>query len=207
MIAKLIGLIDSVFEGYVVLNVNGVGYRVFCSTQTLSRLPGTGEAAKLWIETQVREDHIHLFGFFDPAEQHLFNQLTQVQGVGAKVGLAILSALPLNELQMALMTGDAKTLARANGVGPKLAARIATELKGKTAVFAAESALPATAGTAGAAFSPAVSEAVSALVNLGYSRAQAGMAVSKISAENPDAGLSDLIRLSLRDMGRSDGLA
>ena len=132
MIAKLTGFIDLLMDGWLILDVGGVGYRVFCSNRTLSKMPSRGEAAQLYIETQVREDHIHLFGFADAAEKEWFSVLTNVQGVGAKVGLAILSALSPEELSMALATGDAKAFTRASGVGPKLAQRIVSELKGKT---------------------------------------------------------------------------
>ena len=119
MIAKLKGLIDSTGEDWVVIDVNGVGYLVFCSGKTLSKLPGMGQATSLLIETHVREDHIHLYGFADAPERDWFKMLTTVQGVGAKVGLAILSALSSDEIVHAIAAQDAKTLTRANGVGPQ----------------------------------------------------------------------------------------
>ena len=131
MIAKLTGLLDSIYDGYVILDVNGVGYRVICSARTIGKLPAKGGTISLMIETQVREDHIHLIGFADVTEQQTFGYLSTVQGVGAKVALAILSALSPNEIQMAVMTGDNKAFTRASGVGPKLGVRIVTELKGK----------------------------------------------------------------------------
>ena len=130
MIAKLRGILDMIGDGFVVLDVNGVGYRVFCSSKTIGKLK-VGQEASLQIEMQVREDHIHLFGFADLAEKKWFSLLTTVQGVGAKVGLAILSALSTDELAMAVYAADSKAFTKAGGVGPKLAVRIVTELKGK----------------------------------------------------------------------------
>ena len=130
MIAKLTGVVDSTGDGWAVIDVSGVGYRVFCSAPTLGRLR-TGEAASLLIETHMREDHIHLYGFIDASECDWFRLLTTVQGVGAKVGLAILSALGADDLARALVSGDRAAVTRANGVGAKLATRILSELKDK----------------------------------------------------------------------------
>ncbi len=205
MIAKLIGLLDSVFDGYVILNVSGVGYRVFCSAKTVSKLPPVGQTATLFIETQVREDHIHLFGFADATEQQLFNILTVVQGVGAKVGLAILSALTAADVQMAVMTGDSKAFTRANGVGPKLAVRIVTELKGKLGALGSNEQLAVLDKTVAPVAGRVMEDAVSALVNLGYSRTESGMAVAAILRENPEAPVTELIRLALKEMGKANG--
>lgn len=204
MIAKLMGLVDSVFEGFVILNVGGVGYRVFVSTKTLSKLPAAGEATSLFIETQVREDHIHLFGFADLAEQTLFNTLTIVQGVGAKVAMAILSVLSVKEIQMAVMTGDAKAFTRVSGIGPKLATRLITELKGKTNIVSAED-MPVIGSATVQTDSKILSDAVSALCNLGYSRTEAGIQAAQIFKNNPDANLSEVIRLTLKEMGKGTG--
>lgn len=200
MIAKLYGLLDSFNDGFLILNVSGVGYRVFCSSRTLGKLPSVGEAVALFIETQVREDHIHLFGFIDQAEKEWFNVLTNVQGVGAKVALAILSALNPNDLQMALSLGDARALTNAAGVGPKLASRIVSELKGKTTLVGVSFDIPEKSGQ-----SDVLAEAVSALVNLGYGRSDAGMVVASILKENDKIEVGELIRLSLKEIGRKNG--
>ena len=131
MIAKLTGLLDSIGEEWAVIDVNGVGYLVFCSTRTLAQLPGRGEAVSFVIETHVREDHIHLYGFLEHAEREWFRLLTTVQGVGAKVGLGILSVLAPRDLSDAILAQDKGMITRAPGVGPKLATRLLTELKDK----------------------------------------------------------------------------
>lgn len=201
MIAKLKGILDSTGDGFLILDVNGVGYRVFCSNKTLAKMPPAGQAAALLIETQVREDHIHLFGFADAVEKGWFSLLTTVQGVGAKVALAILSVLSAQELSMAVMSGDSKSVTRANGVGPKLAVRIVTELKGKTGNFdtAGASGIVGDVSTDGEQGS-AVGDAVSALVNLGYARMDATMAVNKaLKNRGAQASVSDLIRDALKE--------
>lgn len=203
MIAKLTGLMDTIGDGFLILDVNGVGYRVFCSNQTLSKCSAKGMNMSLFIETQVREDHIHLFGFADAAEKEWFTILTNVQGVGAKVGLAILSALTPNDLSLALATGDSKSLTRASGVGPKLAVRIVTELKGKAGtVGSASGEMPMVTTGAG---SGVMNEAISALVNLGYGRSEAGLVVGTVLKSNPQANVSDVIRLSLKEIGQNHG--
>lgn len=198
MIAKLFGIVDSCCDGFAILNVGGVGYRVFCSTRTLGALPPKGQAAVLFIETQVREDHIHLFGFICEEEKAWFERLTTVQGVGARVGLALLSALSSEELAVALSTGDAKALNRANGVGPKLATRIITELKGKTVLPVGGIGINAVQMSASA-----VEEAISALVNLGYGRSESGVTVGRIYQNNPGIGVAELISLTLQEIGKN----
>jgi len=136
MIARLKGCVDLLDLGSVILDVGGVGYQVFCSSRTLAKLT-LGEKVVLEIETQVREDHIHLFGFFDGLERDWFKLLTMVQGVGAKVGLAILSMFEPHELNDILASEDKMAIAQANGVGPKLATRIISELKDKRDVLSA----------------------------------------------------------------------
>lgn len=205
MIAKLTGLIDGLFDGFLILDVNGVGYRVFCSNRTLAMMPPKGGQASLLIETQVREDAIHLFGFADAAEKEGFLLLTGVQGVGAKVGLAILSALSPNDLSLALATGDSKAFTRASGVGPKLASRIVSELKGKSAgISSAGFEMPLTTGEKGI-LSSNVEDAISALVNLGYGRSDAGQVVGVVYQGNKDLSSSELIRLSLKEIGKKNG--
>lgn len=203
MIAKLKGLVDELGDDWVVIDVNGVGYLVFCSGKTLARLPGKGEATSLLIETHVREDHIHLYGFADAGERDWFKLLTTVQGVGAKVGLAILSALTAEDIVHAIAAQDKKALTRANGVGPKVATRILTELKDKAGgiVLSSTSGETGTAAPASGGFGGAPGEAASALVNLGYGRSDALAAVSKANKTlGGQGGLDNLIREALKEL-------
>lgn len=203
MIGKLKGLVDSYGEDFIILDVNGVGYVVHCSARTLQRLPPVGEAATLAIDTQVREDAIRLFGFASDADRDWFRLLQTVQGVGAKVALAILSILAPGELADAIATQDKAAVARAQGVGPKLAARIVAELKDKAPAFSSiDPAVVRLAGGDDAMSAPRpVQDAISALVNLGYGRPQAAAAVAtaiKAMGENADAGT--LIRRGLKEL-------
>ena len=204
MIGKLTGIVDSFYEDYLILDVAGVGYRVFCSSKTMGKMPTKGGSASLWIETQVREDHIHLIGFADTIEQQMFNLLGTVQGVGAKVALAILSALSPNEIQMAVMAADGKAFTRASGVGPKLGVRLVTELKGKMGSLGSNESMPVLGG--GTSSTPtqnqAMEEAISALANLGYARIEAGMVVANVLRQKPDLETAELIRLSLKEIGK-----
>ena len=202
MIGKLTGLIDSFYEDFLILDVGGVGYRVFCSAKTMGKMPGKGEVASLWIETLVREDHIHLIGFADATEQQMFNLLGTVQSVGAKVALAILSALSSNEIQMAVMTGDSKAFTKASGVGPKLGVRLVTELKGKMGFLGSNETITVLGKAEESPHNTVMDEAISALVNLGYARIEAGMVVGTILRENPDIKTPELIRLALREIGK-----
>ncbi|MGE5538091.1 MAG: Holliday junction branch migration protein RuvA [Gemmatimonas sp.] len=201
MIAKLTGIVDSIGDGYVVLDVAGVGYLVFCASRTLSRLPARGGSASLLVETHVREDHIHLYGFADDAERAWFRLLTTVQGVGAKIGLAILSVLGPDELARAIAAQDKTSVARANGVGAKLAQRIVSELKDKVPGFEGIAPAEATVSDGAPSSTGAASDAVSALVNLGYRRLDAfGAVVSAQKALGPEAAVADLIRAGLREL-------
>ncbi|MDH5748230.1 MAG: Holliday junction branch migration protein RuvA [Rhodospirillales bacterium] len=202
MIAKLTGLIDSLGEGYAVLDVSGVGYLVFCSGRTLARLQ-TGEAASLMVETQVRQDHIHLYGFWDAAERDWFRLLTSVQGVGAKVALAILSVTGADELVQAIAAGDKGMITRAPGVGPKLAGRIISELKDKVDGLALATGLGAGLGkNARAAAQGSRMDAISALINLGYNASQATGAVSHAAVNlGSDAPVEALIKAGLAELG------
>jgi Holliday junction DNA helicase RuvA len=201
MIAKLTGIIDAIGDGYVVVDVGGVGYLVFCASRTLARLPARGGSASLLIETHVREDHIHLYGFADDAERAWFRLLTTVQGVGAKIGLAILSVLGPDDLARAIAAQDKTSVARANGVGAKLAQRIVSELKDKVPGFDSLPSAPAGAGEAAVNGTGAASDAVSALVNLGYRRLDAfGAVVSAQKALGPEAAVADLIRAGLKEL-------
>ncbi|WP_085904113.1 Holliday junction branch migration protein RuvA [Kiloniella majae] len=208
MIGKLTGKVDSTGDDWVMLDVGGVGYIVFCSSRTLSALPGEGEVTSLLIETHVREDHIHLFGFATAAEKEWYLLLGTVQGVGAKVGLAILSAISPDELSVAIAAQDKTTLTRANGVGPKLAIRIMNELKDKIAKLSLGTSgeiVDSSAAEGKPAATPmAISEdAISALVNLGYRRSEAYSAVAKISSEQgADTPLEELIRGGLAELMR-----
>ncbi len=205
MIGKLRGVVDSQGEDYVVLDVHGVGYVVHCSARTLQHLPPVGEAAALAIETQVREDSIRLYGFGSEAERDWFKLLQSVQSVGAKVALAVLSVLAPAELATAIACQDRAAFARAPGVGPKLAARIVAELKDKAPVFGAVEAplsLNRSFDQAGSA-SGAVSDAISALVNLGYGRSQAAVAVAaSMKALGEAAPASELIRRGLKELAQ-----
>lgn len=204
MIARLSGLLDSVADTSCILDVNGVGYQVFCSARTLRNLPRPGEAVRLHIETHVREDHIHLYGFVSSSERECFNLLQTVQGVGAKVALAILSALPPDELFRAIAAGDKATLNRCDGVGPKLAVRLITELKDKVGGIAlgpVANAAPADAA-ADSANGP-VADALSALVNLGYKRADAfGAVTTAARALGDKANVQQLIPAALKELAR-----
>ncbi len=199
MIGKLTGIVDSRDEDSLVIDVGGVGYLVHCSTRTLAGLPA-GETVSLAIDTHVREDMIRLYGFVSAAERDWFRLLLTVQGVGAKVALAILGTLALAELSSAVATGNRTAVARAPGVGPKLAARIVAELKDKGPEgAAAEFGLP---GEARATLlgGPAA-DAVSALVNLGYGRPQATSAVAvAVAALGEEAATAALIRAGLRQL-------
>src|SRR5262245_25566222 len=147
MIAKLTGVIDSKTADAAIVDVGGVGYLAFCSTRTLNRLPAAGDPISLFIETHVREDHIHLYGFIDAAEREWFRLLTTVQGVGAKLALAILGVLSAPELTQAIAAQDRASLTRASGVGPKLGACIVAELKDKIGVVALGPVAPVAAAT------------------------------------------------------------
>lgn len=204
MIGKLKGLIDSYGEDFVILDVNGVGYVVQCSARTLQKLPRPGEAASLAIETQVREDAIRLFGFTSDSERDWFRLLQSVQGVGSKVALAILGVLGPNELASAIAGQDKASIGRAQGVGPKLAARIVAELKDKAPAFGHVDPLVAKlAGEDedGKAAPTPVRDAISALVNLGYGRPQAAAAVAaSVKALGENAQTSALIRQGLKEL-------
>ena len=205
MIAKLRGLVDSVGQDNAVLDVSGVGYLVFASKRTLSALPPPGDVAALLIDTHVREDHIHLYGFLEAAERDWFGLLCTVQGVGARVALAILSVLPPERLVQAVAAQDKAALTQASGVGPKVAGRIVSELKdkaGSIALGAMAGALGDEAGGTVVVPSGGVSEdAVSALVNLGYRRVEAFGAVARAAGQlGGDASVESLIRVGLKEL-------
>ena len=201
MIASLKGVLESVAEESAVVDVGGVGYLVFCSGRTLSNLPQPGEAVRFETETHVREDHIHLYGFAHAGERDWFRLLTTVQGVGAKVALAILTVLGPEELVQAVAAQDKAAVSRANGVGPKLAGRIVLELKDKVGSIAPPAFEPTTSG-AGSAGGDA-EDAVSALVNLGFPRTDAFGAVARAGQKLGDGAAVDaLIRAGLQELSQ-----
>ena len=207
MIGKLSGTLDSVTGGAALIDVNGVGYVVHASNRTLSRLGPNGALISLLIETQVREDAINLYGFADQRERDWFRLLTTVQGVGAKVALAILGILSPDDLTLAIAAQDKAAITRAPGVGPKLGARIVAELKDKAGSIGADLSIgaptaAATNGSGKAAAGP-VEDAVSALVNLGYRRTEAFTAIAKSARELGDkATLDGLIRAGLKELSQ-----
>ena len=205
MIGKLKGLIDSYGEDYVILDVSGVGYQVHCGTRTLQALPSPGEAAVLSIETYVREDQIRLFGFRSDAEREWFRLLQTVQGVGAKVALAVLGTLSPNDLAGAIALRDKAAVARTPGVGAKVAERIVTELKDKAPAFAdVDPAVVKLSGALDDACAPrAVADAISALVNLGYGQPQAAAAIAAAAREaGESAETAQLLRLGLKELSK-----
>jgi Holliday junction DNA helicase RuvA len=205
MIARLTGKIEPLGEDRAIVDVGGVGYLVFCSGRTLGQLPADGSTVQLHIETHVREDHIHLYGFADTGELEWFRLLTTVQGVGAKVALAILTALGPDDLLQAVAAADKVAVSRANGVGPKLAARIVSELKDKVGGIAlgAAAAIRVAGGQAAPAAGGVDEDAVSALVNLGYGRSEAFGAVARAGGRlEQGAPLGDLIRAGLEELSQ-----
>ncbi len=201
MIARLTGIVEVLGDGRAVVEVGGVGYLVFCSSRTLSRLQDETATVRLHIETHVREDHIHLYGFLDQAEQKWFCLLTTVQGVGARVALAILSALAADEILQAVASGDKNMVARANGVGPKLAGRIVAELKDKIGGIALGPGVTTVTPLDG--LSGPAGDAVSALVNLGYGRSEAYGAVARAGTRlGEPAPLAELIRGGLEELAQ-----
>jgi Holliday junction DNA helicase RuvA len=205
MIGKLKGTIEEIGEDYLLVDVHGVCYVAFCSARTLSRAGSVGEAIMLFIETYVREDQLKLFGFTSALEREWFRLLQIVQGVGSKVALAILSTLTPSELANAIALQDKTAVSRAPGVGPKVAIRILTELKTKAPAFAGDGSINiALKQELGEGVAPApVSDAVSALTNLGYSRDQAANAVaSALKNGGEGADSARLIRLGLKELAR-----
>jgi holliday junction DNA helicase RuvA len=203
MIGKLKGVVDSVDEESLILDVSGVGYLVSASARTLRALPSVGEAAELLIETHVREDAIRLYGFLDAQEREWFRLLQSVQGVGAKVALGILGALSGDALSAAIAKQDRAMMARAPGVGPKLAARLVLELKDKApaALGPADFAGAQAANERAPKLTRAAEDAILALVGLGYAQSQAAAAVARISAAlGQEAETAALVRAGLREL-------
>jgi Holliday junction DNA helicase RuvA len=198
-------VIDSYGEDHVILDVNGVGYLVHCSARTLQELPPAGQVATLSIETYVREDQIRLFGFMTDVEREWFRLLQTVQGVGAKVALAVLGTLKPVDLASAIAMRDKAMVARTPGVGPKVAERIVTELKDKAPAYAeVDPALVRLSGALEDKRAPQpISDAVSALVNLGYGQPQATAAVAAAArSAGEGAEVKTLIRLGLKELAK-----
>ena len=197
MIAKLRGVLDGVGDGWAVVDVGGVGYLTYCSAGTLASMPARGQTVSLTIETVVREDHIHLYGFASEQERDWFRLLQTVQSVGARLALAILGALPVAELAACIAAQDRAGLTRAPGVGPKLAMRILSELADKAPALPGAAPLSATVG------GTANADAIAALVNLGYRPTEALGAVSGAARTLGDeASVEALIRAGLKELAQ-----
>ena len=226
MIGKVAGRIDYVADDHVLIEAMGVGYEIYCSPRTLANLPGAGEAAALYTQMLVREDLMQLFGFPTREEREWHRLLTSVQGVGAKVGLAILGTLGVEGAARAITLGDAAAVKAAPGVGPKLAQRIVLELKGKAPALMAMGGAASTPAEApviddgdaapkakakpkpnvdnsAAAAANARADALSALVNLGYHEGEAATAVAMVEAEGVDADANALIKAALKALARN----
>jgi Holliday junction DNA helicase RuvA len=204
MIGKLRGVLDAIGKDWIIVDVGGVGYEVACPARVMSRLPAPGQPVTLAIETHVREDYIKLFGFLSEAERSWFRLLQNVQGVGAKVALSILGVLEPKDLANAIALQDKAQIARAPGVGPKVAQRIVSELRDKApGLMVAGDIAPAPNGAAAAGHGSATADAISALTNLGYSAAEASAAVHAVAAKAGDAvRAEELIRLGLKELAR-----
>jgi Holliday junction DNA helicase RuvA len=205
VIGKLSGTVDSFGPDWTVIDVHGVGYLVHCSARTLEALPARGEAATLFIETQIREDQIRLVGFTSEVEREWFRLLLTVQGVGSKVALAVLGALKVSELASAVAMNDKAMIARTPGVGPKVAARIAAELRDRApAMTGVDINVIRLQSELGDRLAPKpVTDAVSALVNLGYGQTQASAAVAVALREAGEgAETQRLIKLGLKELAR-----
>lgn len=201
MIARLRGHVAAIGEDSAVVDVGGVGYLVTCAASTLQRLPGQGESVELHTELALREDGMTLYGFLDPADRVWFRLLQTVQGVGARVALALLGVLRPGELASAIAIGDKAALTRASGVGSRLAARIVAELKDRVATLptgpAATAVLPAAPALGGP-----TEDALSVLVNLGYGRSEAYAAIARVQAQEGEVDVDRLIRESLQALTR-----
>ena len=195
MIGKLQGIIDYIGDGFVILMVGGVGYRVFVPTNVLVGLK-MDDKASLWIETNVREDHIHLFGFESKGQQDLFIQLTSISGVGPKVGLGIIGAFRTEVLMGAIASEDVKTLTAAPGVGKKVAERIIVELKGKVGGWKGGDEGTGNSGVSNLA------DLLSALETLGYRRADTVELAQRLVKENPGADVGVLVRMALKEISK-----
>ena len=203
MIAWLHGVLRMTDDDHIVIDVGGVGYHVFCSGRTMNAMPRVGDPVTLEIETHVREDHIHLFGFSETAERDWFRRLQTVQGIGARVALGILSVLSSADLFRAIAAQDHTLLTQAPGVGPKLARRVVAELKDKVPQLTIAAGGDDTMALQTEEQESDAGDAVSALVNLGYGRTEAFGAVAAVaSALGTDASVEALIKEGLKELGR-----
>ncbi|RCL02266.1 MAG: holliday junction DNA helicase RuvA [Candidatus Tokpelaia sp. JSC189] len=204
MIGKLKGFLEDIGDGYIIIDVQGVGYMVYVTARILGSLPEMGQSVTFFIETQVREDAIRLFGFSSRLEQGWFRLLQNVQGIGARVALAVLGTLGTEELASAIALCDTTTICRAPGVGKKVAERIVTELKNKAPIYSSGMmAIIGAVGTGGQGVQASVADAVSALCNLGYSYELAANAIAealKTAGEGVDS--AKLIRFGLRELSK-----
>lgn len=198
MIGKLSGRVDSQGDDYVIIDVNGVGYLVYASGKTLAKLT-EGETYKLFIETHVREDHIHLYGFLSIEEKNFFNLLQSVNGIGTRMALSILSSLTPIDIQIAINNEDKNIFKAISGVGAKLAERIVLELKDKIAKMASSSAAIKDSLNIKGITPIDSNEVIKALVNLGFSRFEAQNAVQEIITKNPEIPIDELIRTALKN--------
>jgi holliday junction DNA helicase RuvA len=211
MIGKLRGYVEQVRPDHLLLDVQGVGYRVFASATTLEKLRGEGEQVALFIETHVREDHIHLYGFLSEAEQDMFTLLTTVQGVGNKMALAVLSTFSAVDIANIILVQDVTALTRVSGIGKRIAERMVTELKNKllslelggsaTVMAGASRATAPAPTTAASAEASVLADAISALEHLGYSRVDAHRA-AYASMQEGTATLDAAITQALRKLAK-----
>lgn len=205
MIGKLRGIVDNTSEDSIIIDVNGVGYVVFCSGNTLRKLPGKGETTSLLIDTRIGEDRFDLLGFLEESERQWYRELVKINGVSARIALAVLSVLTPAQLSNAIMAQDNAAFKQASGVGAKLATRIVTEMKDRAPGLTTESInLPEHSNniaTSANTESPSIGDAVSALVNLGYNRTDAFTAISKAAAGN-ELPVGELIRLGLKQLSK-----
>lgn len=203
MIGKLTGIAESIEDGRCLIDVNGVGYVVFLSARSLAALPAPPALARILVETQVREDAITLYGFVDQAERDWFRLLTTIQGVGSKVALALLSALPPDRLATAIASGDRASVTSAPGVGPKLAARLIAELRERVLAMPTGTASIGSVAAPAAAMPGVAGDALSALINLGYRRGEAEQALAaSLAALGAESALDALIRDGLRRLAK-----
>lgn len=203
MIGKLKGILDAIRDDSVLVDVNGVCYEVLVSAHTLRQLPGEGEAVQLVIITHVREDHIHLYGFLTEAERNAFNVLLKVNGVGTKMALAIQGVIQPEQMAHAIAVQDKAVFTQVSGVGPKLATRLINELKdvfGGDALFVVPDVASPQALTTLRQEVGAISDAISALTNLGYGRDMAYQVVHKVVSEKGELSVSELIKEGLKEL-------